>query len=31
MPAEENHKVEHINNNPLDNRRNNLKIVAIEE
>lgn len=26
----ENHKIEHINNNPLDNRRNNLKLTPLE-
>lgn len=26
----ENHKIEHINNNPIDNRRNNLKLTPLE-
>lgn len=30
IPTEENHKIEHINNNPLDNRRNNLKLTPLE-
>lgn len=30
MPAVENHKINHINNNPLDNRRENLKLVPLE-
>lgn len=31
MPAEEGYKIEHINNNPLDNRRTNLQLISLEE
>lgn len=31
IPKKENHTINHINNNPLDNRRNNLELVSIEE